>query len=355
MKKRGEIASITIVSLILVLSGIGGVFTFQKTNTIFDIVTGSATQPTDQEDTGRGGGTEVCGNDICGDNENCDNCPGDCGDCCGNSACDYGETCSTCNDCACDTGEECVAEECIPIDSPPVEPTCGDSSCNGDETCSSCVADCACGSGYVCTSGSCLSTIDNSPQPTSNDGSGSNSNSGSPPAISQEETEEPNLASQEQETYNVKTRTTLISGVKQYDRVRINYKDKTYSLEIKTLTDFSIILDNNGENVVIKPGETKEIDLNQDGTEDASISYDQVSTETTNLRVELLEETSLASSNQQNFPSNQQIATFALKSPTTNMTIIYFVVAISALLISLALIKRSINTIQSKKHIKRKN
>jgi hypothetical protein len=67
-----------------------------------------------------------CGNGYCVLEENCSNCPADCGACpiCGDSSCNGAETCNSCP-------ADCGA--C---------PICGDSSCNGAETCNSCPADC---------------------------------------------------------------------------------------------------------------------------------------------------------------------------------------------------------------------
>jgi uncharacterized repeat protein (TIGR01451 family) len=82
---------------------------------------------------------EVCGNDICGDGENCSNCADDCGSCedepgCGDGDCDSAY--ENCENCPSDCGE-CE-----------IESYCGDGTCDDNENSSSCCADCgSCGGG----------------------------------------------------------------------------------------------------------------------------------------------------------------------------------------------------------------
>ncbi len=59
-----------------------------------------------------------CGDAVCELDEDCVNCPLDCGDCpvCGNEICQEGEDCETCpEDCLCEEGEVCVDGECVNI------------------------------------------------------------------------------------------------------------------------------------------------------------------------------------------------------------------------------------------------
>jgi len=68
-----------------------------------------------------------CPDGKCNGNENCNNCPQDCGKCCGNKKCEpqWGENCKTC-----------------PQDCGKCPPKCGDGVCNGKETCLTCPQDC---------------------------------------------------------------------------------------------------------------------------------------------------------------------------------------------------------------------
>ena len=110
----------------------------------------------------------TCGDGACShdDDEVCENCPADCGECpvCGNGTCEL-ETglescescaedcgaCSVCGDgmCAATSGENCTncADDCGVCEG------CGDGTCSETETCESCSADCgACDS---CGNGTC--------------------------------------------------------------------------------------------------------------------------------------------------------------------------------------------------------
>jgi len=74
-----------------------------------------------------------CGDELCDPDENCSDCPDDCGECppeCGNDICEDGEGCGSClADCPCGQDEVCVADECI-------LPECfGDDDCNDDSIC----------------------------------------------------------------------------------------------------------------------------------------------------------------------------------------------------------------------------
>ncbi len=109
---------------------------------------------------GSGGGGDppqaYCGDIDCNGTEDCETCPGDCGQCaptCGDGPCNNGETCQTCpadcdpcaptcGDVACDDAtEDCLS---CPEDCGACAPVCGDSKCNGAETCATCPADCSC-------------------------------------------------------------------------------------------------------------------------------------------------------------------------------------------------------------------
>lgn len=79
-----------------------------------------------------------CGNGDCDFDETCDDCPADCGTCCGNGECDFEETCDAC-----------------PVD---CGVCCGNGKCDFEETCDDCPGDCGdcCGNG-VCDFGeNCL-------------------------------------------------------------------------------------------------------------------------------------------------------------------------------------------------------
>lgn len=92
----------------------------------------------------------LCGDGDCSEDETCDSCAADCGECpaCGDEACTAGETCDTCaadcGDCpwcgdgGCNGDETCAdcPEDCAAC------PTCGDETCNGQETCATCEDDC---------------------------------------------------------------------------------------------------------------------------------------------------------------------------------------------------------------------
>jgi hypothetical protein len=89
-------------------------------------------------------GCAGCGDHVCASNENCSTCSQDCGQCCGNGACqpEFGENCSTCTaDCgqccgngACDFGETCTT---CPKDCGPCPPVCGNGIVETGEQCES--------------------------------------------------------------------------------------------------------------------------------------------------------------------------------------------------------------------------
>jgi hypothetical protein len=108
----------------------------------------------------------TCGDLVCDDDESCDTCPADCGECvvCGDGVCDPAESCSSCEeDCGecpipecgdlmCDEEESCA--QC-PQDCGECPAICGDGTCQLDEDCTDCPSDCGecppgCGDG-VCT------------------------------------------------------------------------------------------------------------------------------------------------------------------------------------------------------------
>ena len=133
-----------------------------------------------------------CGDATCDAGESCLNCPGDCGQCCGDGACTdaQGEDCATCPaDCGCPNGEACNAiahaceAQCVPncdgrdcgadgcggtcgngcpgdqacsdaglcVELPA---QCGDNTCDAGEDCATCPADC----GQCCANGACADT-----------------------------------------------------------------------------------------------------------------------------------------------------------------------------------------------------
>ena len=123
---------------------------------------------------------EVCGDGICDEFENPNNCYIDCGSCgdnlctppyenaescpedcaeCGDGYCDpsewlyCGADCADCGDGDCYWYEKKDEEFYCSIDCDGGEPWCGDGFCSGDEDCANCVADCACGFGYTCEGG----------------------------------------------------------------------------------------------------------------------------------------------------------------------------------------------------------
>ncbi|MGK0359432.1 MAG: hypothetical protein ACI9U2_001734, partial [Bradymonadia bacterium] len=74
---------------------------------------------------------ERCGDEVCGDGEDCGNCPADCGACCGDGQCAGGETCSTCPaDCGCPDGEQCNVQQARCIDV--CVPQCDGRNCDAD-------------------------------------------------------------------------------------------------------------------------------------------------------------------------------------------------------------------------------
>ena len=94
---------------------------------------------------------ERCGDAVCGDGEDCGNCPADCGVCCGDGQCVGGETCSTCPaDCGCPEGEQCNVQQARCIDE--CVPQCDGRNCGADGcggTCGNCLASQDCNDG-VC-------------------------------------------------------------------------------------------------------------------------------------------------------------------------------------------------------------
>jgi hypothetical protein len=101
-------------------------------------------------------GQPFCGDGVCGENENCFTCPGDCGDCPAESCCKAHDT-PACEsmDCAgqvCEFSPICCQDEwvgecaAIAINVCPEclgGPDCGDGECGGNwETCSTCPEDC---------------------------------------------------------------------------------------------------------------------------------------------------------------------------------------------------------------------
>lgn len=87
---------------------------------------------------------DVCGDKICGDNEDSTSCPADCGGAymyCGDGLC------------ATKDAEDCKGcpEDCgfCPL-SGPIASGCGDGKCSGDENCTNCTADCGVCGDYTC-------------------------------------------------------------------------------------------------------------------------------------------------------------------------------------------------------------
>lgn len=82
-----------------------------------------------------------CGDRTCSAGENCSNCPGDCGDCCGNGRLDGSEACdgtvncptyATCNSCnECIYPVQCGDGHCVATESSPSSPTYCPSDCGG--------------------------------------------------------------------------------------------------------------------------------------------------------------------------------------------------------------------------------
>jgi hypothetical protein len=99
--------------------------------------------------------SESCGDGICAEDENAQNCPADCDAVCGDSYCTHDENASTCpEDCVASCGDGyCThneTNETCPADCPA---DCGDGYCDPEtETAANCPADCdaVCGDGY-CT------------------------------------------------------------------------------------------------------------------------------------------------------------------------------------------------------------
>ncbi|MCH8880871.1 MAG: hypothetical protein IID34_13450 [Planctomycetes bacterium] len=120
----GSIASTSVVAGECLTIRVGG---FELGNAGAGIVTVSCSDP-------------FCGDFICGEGENCQNCEQDCGRCCGNGVCDseLGENCANCGD---DCGVPCSPlVGCTEFDSP-----CTDGQCTtcGAPDCP--LTSCACG------------------------------------------------------------------------------------------------------------------------------------------------------------------------------------------------------------------
>jgi hypothetical protein len=73
------------------------------------------------------------------------------GDSCGDSMCSNGENCQNCPlDCACKAGLRCISAACRSLS------VCGDGTCSKDETCQQCPKDCGCTAAQTClTNGPC--------------------------------------------------------------------------------------------------------------------------------------------------------------------------------------------------------
>lgn len=130
----------------------------------------------------------LCGDGMCGSDENACSCPGDCPPSCGDGLCCGGETrtsccfdCASCGDGVCDscrgetlsnccsdcalcgngTCDTCRGETSINCCSDCAY--CGDGTCDTcrGETIGNCCADCACGSCQRCVNGSCVNLCGN--------------------------------------------------------------------------------------------------------------------------------------------------------------------------------------------------
>lgn len=91
-----------------------------------------------------------CGDTNCDPIEDCDACPTDCGECCGNDLCEpqFGESCASCIlDCSCTCGEVCLDAACVFTACQGKE--CGPDGCDG--TCGTCM-----GSQESCVEGACV-------------------------------------------------------------------------------------------------------------------------------------------------------------------------------------------------------
>lgn len=96
-----------------------------------------------------------CGDDACNGDEDCGTCPADCGNCCGDGACDAAnENCATCPaDCDCEGDDRCDAqaqmcEACAP--------QCAGRECGADG-CGGTCGDCA--EGVDCDNGLCAACV----------------------------------------------------------------------------------------------------------------------------------------------------------------------------------------------------
>ncbi|MCB9523972.1 MAG: chitobiase/beta-hexosaminidase C-terminal domain-containing protein [Myxococcales bacterium] len=93
-----------------------------------------------------------CGDDECNGAETCSTCPADCGQCCGDGACDgANEDCANCPaDCACEGEDRCNAQSrmCEGCTPQCAGRDCGDDGCGGD--CGECEAGVACGADGLC-------------------------------------------------------------------------------------------------------------------------------------------------------------------------------------------------------------
>ncbi|MCW1301034.1 MAG: hypothetical protein QW507_00240 [Candidatus Nanoarchaeia archaeon] len=74
----------------------------------------------------------ICGDRICAEGENCDNCP---------------------QDCKCPINETCINGTCVP------RGRCGNYICESSENCDNCPQDCKCPIGFSCSERVCVSKI----------------------------------------------------------------------------------------------------------------------------------------------------------------------------------------------------
>ncbi|MFH1376531.1 MAG: hypothetical protein ABIH25_02750, partial [Candidatus Woesearchaeota archaeon] len=228
-----------------------------------------------------------CGDDICSATESCSICPDDCGACPG---------------------------------------TCGDDSCSGTETCTNCRADC----------GQCESNTQT--------GGGSSSSS----------SDDDSVTSTPQEQAEVRTLTTqevIYTSVIPNDQFSFTFKSKAYRLIIEQVTSYSVIIkikevtSNEIQTIVIKPGEEKEIDLNEDSETDIIFQYmSLIDNNKANVKIDFTTHEEL-----QQTPSYQSEA-----QDFKTSTIIYIVAAIFVVIIAFFIVRTSIHPKKSKKNIKRK-
>lgn len=358
MEKKGVIPDTLLIILLLIFIGTGGFFVLQNVNYVVNQITGLAGLPSAPDCIGLKDGCVdgsepwMCVNEeaiekcqSCGcpsgyeclDDGSCTNeCDdgtpiGDCNEMTAGGVIEYCyydagskavELIQDCDDhCSCPSGYECIESYCILID-PGGE--CGDGTCDEGEDCNSCPIDC----------GQC------SPSGNGDDGGGTSGGGGAPSTNDTEEEQE-----ETETTYSIDQtqQESIVENVKANDIINIKLDQIEYPLNVNHISEFSVILDDQGEIIVVKAEQPKEIDLNDNDENDMEISFLEIDENNqASLKFGYLEEMS------------QEPTLSPPEQPKTNPLIYYFAGGLILLLVASILIKLAITKLTSKKHIKTK-